>query len=217
MSSFISGLENGGWPLGAAHSPSASGSARGPKQCAPKHRSISLAFDAVPGRGSPGSGLQADEVRGNPNPAANGGSIAVPPKCRRKAGGLHRLQNDVPVPTSALECRGGLQPLEWPGQGLRDNGRICARQYGAHAECVVGGRRGGARKNARSLYGLAVPPLRPEVGRAGTSEGELCPEFEKLPYDAEIRQAQQPHWIGTKFGDRSSNDRREAAAPQLGK
>ncbi len=158
MSSFISGLENGGWPLGAAHSPSASGSARGPKQCAPKHRSISLAFDAVPGRGSPGSGLQADEVRGNPNPAANGGSIAVPPKCRRKAGGLHRLQNE---PRRVLESIGELQPFEWPGQGLRDNGRNCAQRTGAHARsCERAG--GWLTIRARSLYGLAVPPLPPK-------------------------------------------------------
>ncbi len=167
MSSFISGLEIGGWSLGAAHSPSASGSARGPKQCAPKHRSISLAFDAVPGRGSPGSGLQADEVRGNPNPAASEGSIAVPPKCRRKAGGLHRLQNDVPVPTSALECRGGLQPSDWPGQGLRNNGRICAQRNGAHAKFSEGQARWRSIKRTVAIRFGCPPATGPESAGQG--------------------------------------------------
>ena len=129
-------------------------------------RSIgSTAFDADAGRGSPGSGLQTNEVRGNPNPAANGGSEAVPPKCRRKAGGLHRQV-------------GGLQPLEWPGLGLRDNGRIYAQCIGAHARFSEGQARWRSKKRTAAIrFGCPPATCRKSAGQV-LAKGELCLEHE---------------------------------------
>ncbi len=196
MSSFISGLEIGGWPLGAAHSPSASGSARGPKQSAPKHWPISLAA----------FGADAERRIAGCRPRT------VPPKCGNKAGGLHRLQNDAPAHASALECRGGLQPLDWPRQGLRDNGRICAQRNGAHAKFSEG--QAGWRPKKRTVairFGCRPTPREPISRRRtagqGLAKANCVRSLRSSLTMQKFHQAQQPHWIGTKCGDRSSSVR----------
>ena len=156
MSSFPSTLGIAALRRGAARQRSrATGSARGPEQCAPKQRPISRPF-----------GADAERRIAGCRPGT------VPPKCGNKAGGLHRLQNDAPAHASALECRGGLQPLDWPRQGLRDNGRICAQRNGAHAKFSEG--QAGWRPKKRTVairFGCRPTPREPISRRRMAGQG----------------------------------------------